>query len=238
MCDVKLKYNFNLYSGKSFLPLNHKSYNCPKNIICYFRLSASRSMSILKNYSLPGLILLLLLFLNCGLEAQTQFTNFQFNIRINDVSGNENNEISPGERDFPVVATGSVEPANGRWTSQVPSTGEANREIKLYAMNTPEADKIKDIRQVSETGEADRISQNDNSHVSNTLQSTSLINFTGRLTGEKTVRIYNSSGLLLKTFNTSEDLVYIDMKALSPGHYFIRAVNLFHRVDLKMTKEF
>ncbi len=139
-------------------------------------------------------------------------------------------EMSISDRSGRIVH--KIDQVNGRWDGLMPSGSAAPQGVYFYLLRALGYDELEYIRQGNVNLYRDQVNL-----VPNPVKSSAVLNFIGRLTGEKTISVYTAAGMLIRTFNTTEDIVYLDLTSLNPGLYFLKASDSSQRIDVKFIKE-
>ena len=125
-----------------------------------------------------------------------------------------------------------IDRVDGKWDGMMPSGQSAPQGVYYYLLRAMGYENIEYIRQGNVNLYRDYIKL-----VPNPVNFSAVLNFTGTLSGEKIISVYKSSGVLIRMFNTSDDIVYFDLSSLSKGLYFIRATDSLQTTEVKFIKE-
>lgn len=139
-------------------------------------------------------------------------------------------EMSISDRNGRIVH--KIDQVNGRWDGLMPSGSAAPQGIYFYLLKAFGYDELEYIRQGNVNLYRDQVNL-----APNPVKSSAVLNLRGRLSGEKTIAVYSTAGILIRTFNTAEDIICLDFTSLNSGLYFIKASDSYQRIDVKFIKE-
>jgi len=139
-------------------------------------------------------------------------------------------EMSINDRNGRLVHT--IDSLNGRWDGNMPSGSAAPQGVYYYLMKAMGYDNLEYVRQGNVNLYRDLISINPNP-----IKSTAVLDLTGRFAGGKVISIYAASGILMRSWNTSEDAVHLDLSFLEAGMYILKAADQEQVIAIKFIKE-
>ena len=129
-----------------------------------------------------------------------------------------------------------IDSLNGRWSGLMPSGKLAPQGIYFFVLNAMGLDKLKYNRHGSVMLLTDKSSKDNISLVPNPVNSTATLNLNNRFSGERTISIFSSSGVPVRIFNTSEDIITLELGFLDKGLYIIKASDGIQNTETKFIK--
>jgi gliding motility-associated-like protein len=125
-----------------------------------------------------------------------------------------------------------IDTVNGRWDGNMPSGSKAPQGVYFYLLKAMGYDQMEYVHQGIVNLYRDLIDL-----MPNPVKDKAVLDMSGRFTGEKIISIYNSSGSLVKTWTTMDDVHQFDLSFLRPGFYILRATNSEQVNVIKFIKE-
>jgi gliding motility-associated-like protein len=139
-------------------------------------------------------------------------------------------EMNINDRNGRLVHT--IDSVNGRWDGNMPSGSAAPQGVYFYLLKAMGYDNLEYVRQGNVNLYRDLIDL-----TPNPVKSTAILDLTGRFSGDKTISIYSSSGILVRKFTTMEDVVRLDFSVLNAGLYILKATDQEQVIVVKFIKE-
>jgi len=125
-----------------------------------------------------------------------------------------------------------IDSVNGRWNGNMPSGSAAPQGVYYYLFKAMGYDDQEYIRQGSVNLYRDIIDL-----TPNPVKSKAVIDLSGRLSGNKTISINNALGILLRIWNTTEDIINLDLSFLGAGLYILKINDSEQVIVVKFIKE-
>ena len=125
-----------------------------------------------------------------------------------------------------------IDSVNGRWDGNMPSGSAAPQGVYFYLLKATGYDNLEYVRQGNVNLYRDLIDL-----TPNPVKSAAILDLTGRFSGDKTISIYSSSGILVRKFTTMEDVVRLDLSFLNSGLYILKAADQEQVIVVKFIKE-
>ena len=119
----------------------------------------------------------------------------------------------------------------GRWDGTMPSGTKAPPGVYYYYLTARGYDGLDYTRQGNVNLYRDLVTL-----VPNPVQTKAELDLKGRFTGEKTISVYNVSGILMREWTTAEDIMQIDFSRLKAGLYVLKASGTEETVVVKFIK--
>ncbi|MFA6950948.1 MAG: gliding motility-associated C-terminal domain-containing protein, partial [Lentimicrobiaceae bacterium] len=126
----------------------------------------------------------------------------------------------------------AIDEVNGRWDGTTESGDPALEGIYFYVLDAIGYDHKAYIREGSVTLYRDIIDM-----TPNPVKSHGYLDLAGHLSGEKELTIFTSSGFVIKSWQTADNDIDIDLTSLKPGLYFLKAKDDRETVVVKFIKE-
>jgi gliding motility-associated-like protein len=125
----------------------------------------------------------------------------------------------------------TINEVGGRWDGSMPSGSEAPPGIYYYYLTANGNDGQTYTRQGSVSLFRDLIEL-----TPNPVQSNATLDVTGKLFGEKEITIYNASGIAVRTWQTKEDKIVMELISLPSGFYTIKVSGEGQAIAVKFIK--
>ena len=139
-------------------------------------------------------------------------------------------KMSINDRNGRLVHT--IDSLNRGWDGNMPSGSAAPQGVYYYLLRAMGYDNLEYIRQGNVNLYKDLITLKPNP-----IKSTAVLDLTGRFAGGKDISIYAVSGILMRIWNTSEDVVHLDLSFLEAGMYILKAADPEQIIVIKFIKE-
>ncbi len=124
-----------------------------------------------------------------------------------------------------------IDSVNGRWDGNLPSGVKAPQGVYYYSLTAIGYDDLEYTRQ----GNINLYQELINLYP-NPVQSMAMLDLNGNLPGEKTISIYSTSGKLIRKWNTTENILQLNLSFLTNGVYVINAADGQQVVSVKFIK--
>ncbi|MDP3916224.1 MAG: gliding motility-associated C-terminal domain-containing protein, partial [Bacteroidota bacterium] len=125
-----------------------------------------------------------------------------------------------------------IDSVNGRWDGNLPSGNLAPQGVYYYSLKAIGYDSLEYSRQGNINLYRDFASL-----TPNPVQAKAILDLNGNLTGQKSISIFNSSGMLIRKWDTLEDILHLDLSFLIKGVYLIKAKDTDQVVVVKFIKD-
>lgn len=126
----------------------------------------------------------------------------------------------------------TIDSLNGRWDGNMPSGSAAPQGVYYYLLRAMGYDNLEYFRQGNVNLYRDLVALKPNP-----IKSTAVLDLAGRFAGGKVISIYAASGIPIRIWNTSEDVVQLDLSFLEAGLYILKADDAEQIIVLKFIKE-
>jgi len=125
-----------------------------------------------------------------------------------------------------------IDVVEGRWDGNMPSGTAAPQGVYYYLFKAMGYDDQEYVRQGNVNLYRDLIDL-----TPNPVKSKAVLDLSGKFSGAKTITVYSFSGLLIRTWNTTEDLIQLDLSFLDSGLYILKATDQEQVIVVKFVKE-
>jgi len=114
----------------------------------------------------------------------------------------------------------TIDKVGGRWTGDMPSGDPAPQGVYFYVCKAIDYDAQQHTRDGTVSLYRELVDVRPNP-----VKSTANLMLNGNLSGGKTISIYSLEGILIRTWQTKEDAVFLDVPDLKPGVYIIKVAD-------------
>ena len=125
-----------------------------------------------------------------------------------------------------------IDSLHGRWDGNMPSGNKAPQGVYYYSLKATSYDNLEHKRKGNVNLYRDPATLSPNP-----VQKSAQLNLNGNLGEKKTISIFNTSGVLMRKWDTKEDIQQLDLSFLKEGLYLIKASDSQNSVEVKFIKE-